>query len=139
MSWLMCAVYRRTALVLWPKWGTLGAGGGADQRSAYALDELKASTSTEPTARDLDLYNYLSISAQYLTKRAILDVLGGVARRWKKREYWIDIVRSCMSGYSGDLLSIDEVAAASAIFEFSSLKHAYVFSTMKFAPSDRSF
>jgi hypothetical protein len=124
----MTSVYRRTALVLWPKWGSLGGSGGADRRSAYALDELKASTSTEPSTQDLDLYNYLSTSAQYLAKRVVLDVLCGVARRWKKRDYWNDTVWSCAGGLAGDLLSIDEIAAALAIFGFSSLTHAYVLS-----------
>ncbi|KAL0565075.1 hypothetical protein V5O48_016954, partial [Marasmius crinis-equi] len=49
--------YRRSAVVIWPRWTRLGNEKG-DRRTLYALQRLHCVDGPEPTAEELDLFNY---------------------------------------------------------------------------------
>lgn len=112
------SVYRRTALVLWPKWGSLGRNKGGDRRAVYALEMLKASSSLEPTSEELDLFNYVSKSAANISKSDLIKALCPNARKWGKLDEWLAVVKSCTGQKVTSLFSAKEVTAAVSAFGF---------------------
>jgi hypothetical protein len=114
-------VYRRTALVIWPKWGSLGRMKRGDRRAAYALEMLKASSSLEPTSEELDLFNYVSKSAANISKPDLVKALCPNARKWGKVYDWLAIVKRCIGKKVSSLFSAKEATAAVSAFGFPSV------------------
>ncbi|KZV95593.1 hypothetical protein EXIGLDRAFT_644081 [Exidia glandulosa HHB12029] len=103
--------YRRTVLVIWPRWSSLGSGG--DRRAAYALDQLEGVNSTEPTTEELQYFHDVLQSRQSDT----FELLCGLARQWRRLDLWKAVIVKL-----ADDDSVDEIFPAIEEFGFDALR-----------------
>uniref|UniRef100_A0A0W0FCW6 Uncharacterized protein n=1 Tax=Moniliophthora roreri TaxID=221103 RepID=A0A0W0FCW6_MONRR len=113
--------YRRSALVIWPKWTRIGKDRG-DRRSQYALETLRCLQGPEPTEEESGLFDYLCCSAKYLPPSITVPKLFPAARQWRSVERWSKLSKSFVGSRLLAALPFEEVTQAISLFGFEGIK-----------------
>ena len=118
--------YRRTVLVIWPRWSdfaVLYAGRGGTLK---AIKELNSFTAAHETARNFELVELiLSRANQALVM--VAQAVMHVAYQWNKPSLWVRAVKSC--GIEAGLTALrneTEIFKAVESFGFDSIKEGCV-------------
>ena len=115
---LPCALdYRRTVLVIWPKWANFDLIHGPKAFSV-ACDQLRASTSQEPTEEEAELTDIVLARSNASRAKDVVSSVCHVALAWKDFSLWFRAVRACDAEKSLDTLQVNNILQAVATFGF---------------------
>ncbi|KAL0064876.1 hypothetical protein AAF712_008129 [Marasmius tenuissimus] len=112
--------YRRTALVIWPRWTRLGDEEG-DARTVSALETLRELDGSDPTAEDLKLFDWVCRSSGYKRHSRTLETLCNVALEWEKAELWVTAITTTRDECLTHMVPIDELASAITQFGYTNI------------------
>ncbi|KAJ8072944.1 hypothetical protein PM082_019807 [Marasmius tenuissimus] len=112
--------YRRTALVIWPRWTRLGDEEG-DARTVSALETLRELDGSDPTAEDLKLFDWVCRSSGYKRHSRTLETLCNVALEWEKAELWVTAITTTRDECLTHMVPIDELASAITQFGYTEI------------------
>jgi hypothetical protein len=118
MSLTYNAGYRRTVLVIWPSWSSLGNGGG-NRRLDHALSLLNLLHSSQPSADEEKLFHNVADWSQSSPQTSTLKTLCSLARRWLRSDLW---EYACLS--VGKRIPTEEAVVAVQTFGFEPIKEA---------------
>ncbi|KAI9060522.1 hypothetical protein FKP32DRAFT_1595275 [Trametes sanguinea] len=86
--------YRRTVLVIWPPWANFDMVHGANGFD-YACRRISASTSTQPTAEELELAEIILTRATLSQAAAVISSVCRAAITWGDVTLWLRAVLTC--------------------------------------------
>ncbi|PIL31359.1 hypothetical protein GSI_06058 [Ganoderma sinense ZZ0214-1] len=109
--------YRRTVLVLWPKWAHFDLVHGSEAFS-FACEELRASTSQEATEDEVELVEIILARSTASKAKDVVSSVCRVALTWKDFSLWFRAVRACDAEKSIGALQVDNILRAVATFGF---------------------
>ncbi|KAJ8075198.1 hypothetical protein PM082_019526 [Marasmius tenuissimus] len=112
--------YRRTALVIWPRWTRLGDEEG-DGQTVSALEALRELDGLDATAEDTELFSWVCRSSGYRRHPRALETLCNVALEWEKPDLWVKAVTTTRDQCLTHMLSIDELASAISQFGYTEI------------------
>ncbi|KAK1228340.1 hypothetical protein PQX77_008593 [Marasmius sp. AFHP31] len=112
--------YRRTALVIWPRWTRLGDEEG-DGRTVAALEALRELDGSDATPEDMELFSWVCRSSGYRRHPRALETLCNVALEWEKPDLWVKAVTTTRGECLTHMLPIDELASAITQFGYANI------------------
>jgi hypothetical protein len=118
MSLTRITGYRRTVLVIWPPWISLGNGGG-NRRLAHALNLLDSAHSSQPNAEEEKLFYSIADWSKGPPNTAAFTTLSSIARRWLRPDLWDYVCLSIRNGKKpATTMPMKETLAAVLAFGF---------------------
>ncbi|KAH9936707.1 hypothetical protein B0H21DRAFT_894199 [Amylocystis lapponica] len=117
------AGYRRTVLVIWPKWQdfSIRYGDGHDGFKR-ACETLRTSTSPAPTPDELEVMEQILQRASVISVAEIIAKVCPVACLWRDASIWVRAVTACDAVHGIASLGVENVYRALLVFDFEDIQ-----------------